>query len=216
MRQAGMSMTVIERKTGIARSTLSNWFKDIELTPEQQIQLRQNSVDGWAKARVRAVESHRALKALRLREAQKQAEQSLSEIELTSPILDLAFAMLYLGEGAKKNISSIANSDPKILKFVLDVLELNYDKPRSEVKCELHLRADQSANEMKKYWSCELGIPIKNFTYVAFDQRTAGRPTYEHYKGVCVVKCGSIAIQRKLGYLYTIFCDKVNRLNLGA
>jgi hypothetical protein len=216
LRESGMSMTVIERKLGIPRSTLSLWFKKIVLSDEQKALLTKNKADGWAKARMRAVESHRAHKALRLLEAKRQAEKTLSKLEITHELIDIGLAMLYYGEGAKSDRTSLANSDPKILRFFLAALASNYQVTALDVRCELHLRADQDGEAMKLYWSKELGIPLDRFRHIAYDQRTSGRPTYDHYKGVCVITCKSVAIQRKLTYLYNLFCDKVTELNLGA
>lgn len=215
LRQSGMSMTVIEERLGIPRSTLSGWFKSVLLTDEQKNALAKSKRDAWALARGKAAESHRTKKALRLLEAKRSALTTLDKIELTPETLDLAFAMLYFGEGAKKNLTSIASSDPKILKFVLVVLRRNYGITPDMVRCDLHLRMDQNEDEMKQYWADQLGIPINRFTYVAFDSRTAGTTTYDHYKGVCLLYCRSIAIQRKLIYLYTLFCDKVAELESG-
>lgn len=209
MRRDGQSMTLIERRLGIPRSTLSGWFKAIELTEEQRLQLTQNSRDGWAKARVKAVEWHNSQKALRLQKAQAQALETLGKIEMSDAVLDLAFAMLYLGEGAKNGVTSIASSDPTILRFVLAVLKRNYNVTPDAIRCDLHLRSDQDPAKLKSYWSKELNIPIDRFKYVAFDKRSHGKPTYDHYKGVCVVTCGQIAIQRKLIYLYNLFCERV-------
>jgi hypothetical protein len=130
--------------------------------------------------------------------------------------LDLAFAMLYFGEGAKTGSTSLASSDPVILKFVLAVLNRNYAVTNDMVRCDLHLRMDQDANKLKSYWPKQLHIPLERFGYVAFDKRSAGKATYDHYKGVCVIYCGSITIQRKLIYLYTLFCDNVAALGVGA
>lgn len=215
LRRSGMSMTVIEKQLGIPRSTLSGWFKTIVLTSEQQNALNKNKHVALVLARARASESHRTKKALRLLEAKRSAIATLDKIELSPEILDLAFAMLYFGEGAKKNLPSISSSDPKILRFVLMVLQRNYGITPDMVRCDLHLRMDQDAAEMKNYWSGQLNIPVERFTYVAFDERTAGKKTYDHYKGVCLLYCGSIAIQRKLIYLYNLFCNKVAALESG-
>lgn len=217
MRKTGMSMTVIERKLGIARSTLSGWFRNVEITEEQRLRLMKSKQDGWAKARVRAVESHRAQKALRLLDAKKQAAATLSQIDITSPaILDLAFAMLYLGEGAKNGTTSLASSDPNILRFVIAVLRKNYDITPDLLRCDLHLRMDQDGERMKEHWASELKLPLENFRHVAYDKRSEGRATYDHYKGVCVLTCHRVAIQRKLMYLYKLFCDKVTEIETGA
>lgn len=215
LRSQGVSIRTIEKRLGIPRSTLSGWFKDIKLTPSQQRILDNHRAESLKLARLKASEWHRNQKALRIQTAKTQARETLDKLEMSSELLDLAFAMLYFGEGAKANSTSIGSSDAKILLFVLAVLRKNYSIDASMVKCELHLRADQDEDEMKTYWSQTLGVPIENFRYTAHDQRTAGRKTYDHYKGVCVIYCGSIAIQRKLIYLYTLFCDKVSELNKG-
>lgn len=215
LRKTGMSMTVIEQKLTIPRSTLSGWFRDITLTEEQRQRLLLNKQAGWKKARQRAQESHRARKALRLLDAKKQALQTLERIELSDEVLDLAFAMLYIGEGSKKGSTSLASSDPKILRFVLSVLKRNYGITSDMVRCELHLRMDQNEDEAKEYWGRELKLQPEAFRYIAHDRRSLGKTTYDHYNGVCVLYCGSIAIQRKLIFLYTLFCDKVASLDLG-
>lgn len=216
LRKSGMSMTVIERKLGIPRSTLSGWFRAIPLSAEQTDILAKNKKDGWARARIRAVEVHRAGKALRLLEAKRAAIKTLEKIELSDEVLDLAFAMLYFGEGAKTNITSLASSDPTVLKFVVAVLRRNYAITPDMMRCDLHLRMDQDGQRAKEYWSKQLNIPIERFKYVAYDKRSEGKPTFDHYKGVCVLSCGNIAIQRKLVYLYNLFCERVSALDMGA
>ncbi len=216
LRRSGMSMTIIEKRLGIARSTLSGWFKEVQLTEVQRTRLMKNSQDGWKKARERAVESHRAQKALRLLEAKTQAQKTLDKLEVTDELLDLAFAMLYYGEGAKSGTTSIASSDPKILKFVLYVLARNYAVMPEMIRCDLHLRMDQDAEALKKYWASQLRLPVGCFKYAAFDKRSEGKPTYERYMGVCVVTCHQVAIQRKIMYLYTLFCEKIEQLSLGV
>jgi hypothetical protein len=175
----------------------------------------QNSRDGWLKAREKAVEAHRAQKELRLLEARQSAEQIVNRLDLSPDILDLAFAFLYMGEGAKQGSTSLASSDPMILRFVLAVLHRNYGVLPEQIRCDLHLRMDQNPDEMKTYWSTELNLPVAQFRGAAFDKRSAGKPTYDHYKGVCVVSVGSIAIQRKLINLYNLFCEKVAALEPG-
>jgi hypothetical protein len=216
MRKIGTSMTVIERRLGIPRSTMSGWFKDIKLTETQRTRLMQNSRDGWAKARESAVKSHRKQKALRLLKARSEATKVLERIELSNDILDLALAMLYFGEGAKHNTTALGCSDPKMLRFMLAVFRRNYGITADMLRCDLHLRMDQDGHELKKYWSKQLGLPLERFKNVFYDRRTEGRRTYDDYKGVCLISCGNIAIQRKLIYLYNLFCDKVAELDSGT
>lgn len=215
LRSVGISITVIEKKLGVPRSTLSGWFKNINIEEPYKERLALNTREALSRARLKAVEWHKAQKELRLLRAKQEATYILDQISINKEILDLAFAMLYLGEGSKSS-SSIASSDPRILRFVLSVIKHNYSISPLSVRCDLHLRMDQDKEKLKKYWSNELNIPLSNFKYVAYDQRSAGKKTYPRYMGVCVIYFGSIAIQRKLEYLYSLFMERVESINMGV
>ena len=210
LRRGGASIRDVESKLSIPRSTLSGWFKNIELTTQQKRRLYLEWVGALVKARVKAALWHSHQKRVRLEEAKTQAESILKKIDINKgEIIDLALAALYLGEGNKTLDTGMGNSDSLVLKFFVTVLQNNYGIPISKIKCELHLRADQNPVSIKKYWAKELNIPLSNFTTTSIDKRTAGRPTYPNYKGVCVVRCGNVAIQRKLLHLMKAFCEKV-------
>jgi hypothetical protein len=214
LRMQGASMTLIERQFGIARSTLSGWFRSVPLADAQRLELLRNSRDGWVKARGNAVLSHQKAKEQRIQQAKRQAQAVLDQIDMSNPaILDLALSMLYWGEGAKKDATSIGSSDPKILRFTLTVLRQNYGVTEEMVRCDLHLRADQDGVALKGYWAKQLSLPTACFKYIAYDKRTTGKPTYNNYKGVCLITVHQIAIQRKLISLYNLFCDRVEQTN---
>jgi DNA-binding transcriptional MerR regulator len=209
LRKQGLSLREIEALLSIPRSTLSGWLKEVPLSDAQKTRLKQNSDIALIKARVKASDWHRSQKELRLQRAQEEAQVVLKNIKIDENIIELALAMLYLGEGAKQNTTAIGNSNPLILKFFLSVLLGKYQVNPVKIKCDLHIRADQNPEELKKYWSKELNLPLSNFRSVMVDIRTTGRTSYPNYKGVCLINCGSIAIQRKLISLYNLFCQKV-------
>lgn len=216
MRKAGVSIRTIEHKLGIPRSTLSGWFKPVVLTEAQRTRLMKNGKDGWAKARILSAKRHRELKLQRLRAAKLSATKTLDRIEITDEILEMAFAMLYWGEGSKKDVTSLGCSDPKMLRFTILAFKRVYGVTTEDLRCDLHLRMDQNGEKLKVYWANELGLPISCFKYAAYDKRTAGRATYDCYKGVCLLNVGRVEIQRRLIYLYNLFYDKVERQNMGA
>ena len=211
LRKNGESLRDVEKKLKIPRSTLSYWFKNVLLTQRQKRKLLKNWQLALGKARVEAVKWHNKQKELRLAEAKRQALETLQTVDVSQKsILDLALAILYLGEGFKSAPqTALGSSSPLILKFFIKALYQVYNLDCRKIKCELHLRADQKSDLMKRYWSKELGIQLKNFTNVSIDVRTKGSVTYKHYKGVCVLQCGNSAIQRKLLYLAEEFCKKV-------
>ncbi len=166
--------------------------------------------DALVNARKKSVVWHNEQKRLRLEKAEKEAEETLSNINvLDENVVELALSMLYLGEGGKTKSTGMANSDPLILKLFLKLMVNVYGFDVSKIRFDLHLRYDQDPNEMKKFWSKELKVPISRFDYVAVDIRTKGRKTYSTYKGVCYIDCGNVAIQRKLVYLSRKFCEKI-------
>lgn len=124
-------------------------------------------------------------------------------------ITEIALAFLYLGEGAKNCDTAIGNSNPLVLKFFIACLNYLYGVKPYQLKCSIHIRSDQNGHKLNKYWSKTLKIPIKNFGACLIDKRTVKSKTYPTYKGVCVVRAGRIAIQRKLIFLSNKFCDKI-------
>lgn len=211
LRKKGISIRQIEQKFRIPRSTLSGWFKNVRLAKKQIILLQNKWKQSLVFARKKAVLWHNKEKEIRIKKAQDEALKTLGVIDFSDKsILELALAMLYMGEGFKKNsVTGIGNSDPLILKFFISIVKQVYNLTEKDFRCDLHLRADQEKEKMILFWSKELSFSKERFKGVSFDSRTKGSPTYEHYKGVCVVRCSNVAIQRKLIYLSREFCGKV-------
>jgi len=211
LRKKGLSIGAIEKRLKIPRSTLSGWFKSVKLTQKQKDHLNKNWKMGLIKARRKAVLWHNAQKEKRLIEAKNSAKEVLKNINTEDVnILELALAFLYLGEGTKRNVeTAIGSSDPKILKFFLTILARVYKIDVSKIRCELGLRADQNIKKIKIFWARELNLPISCFKGVNIDKRTKGIKTYKNYKGVCHLRCGNSAIQRKLIFLSQLFCEEI-------
>ncbi len=210
LRRKGVSMTIIEREFGVPRSTLSGWFKGVTLTEEQRTQLMKNRLDGWKKAREHAVISKNIAKTKRITLAKDQARGTFQSLPADSlAVMELALAMLYLGEGTKKNVTSLGNSDVIVLRFFLSALEKLYGIQRNTLRYELHLRHDHDEELLKQYWSTSLAILPETIKYVVKDKRTIGKPTINGYKGVCVVYVRDLSIQRRLIALYNVYCSEV-------
>ncbi|MCR4275969.1 MAG: hypothetical protein NUV90_01120 [Candidatus Parcubacteria bacterium] len=210
LRRKGNSIGSIETMLGIPRSTLSGWFRSVPLTKRQQQNLKKRWEQGLVKARVKAVHWHNAQKNARLEKAAQMGAETLKHLSNDAAILELALAFLYLGEGSKTHDgTSLGSSDPRIAKFFVRSLSKIYNVSTENIRCYLHLRADQNVEKMKRYWSHELRLPLSNFGKASIDKRTEGRPTYPHYKGVCLIECGRVDIRRRLMYIANGFCDKI-------
>lgn len=201
-----MSIREIQKILGIPKSTLSGWVKKIVLTGEQQKVLNDKAKLALIKARQNALKWHHQQKLLRIKKAEHEAETVLNNIDIDNThILELALSLLYLGEGAKNESTSMGNTNPMILKFFIKSIKHIF--PNAKLgKLELHLRSDQDADKEIKYWAKELNININNFSYVK-DKRTVKSRTYPHYHGVCVVRFTEVSIQRRLLFLSHKYCN---------
>ena len=211
LRRKGKSLRQVESILGIPRSTLSGWFKDIQLDQNTKNRLHENWLQALVTARKKAVQWHNNEKEKRIMDARKEAEIIMGNLNFPDKsVTELALAMLYLGEGFKsKSVTGIGNTNPLILKFFLHTMTTLYKVDMSQISCSLHLRADQNPKKLTIYWSKVLKIPLSNFGKASIDKRTEGSETYKEYRGVCVIRCGNVAIQRKLLYLSKVYCEKI-------
>lgn len=211
LRKSGKSIREVEEILSIPRSTLSGWFKDVKISKKHEVKLHERWVKALDKARHFSAIAHNNQKRARIELANKNASDVLSQIDTSDKnIIDLALAMLYWGEGFKSGTRlALGNSDSTLLSFFISALKKNYSIEDGQIRCDLHLRADQDIDKLKRYWSKELPLPLSCFKGVQVDKRTVGKVTYDSYKGVCVLTIGNVAIQRKLMYLSRIFSEKL-------
>lgn len=211
LRKKGMSLKEIKDTLNIPKSTLSGWFKNIILTKRQSCRLHIKKYNSLKYARS---------KALIINQQKKQTEKDISQKEIDHLLMNMNcneysslltnLSMLYLGEGFKKTGGTgMGNTNPLILKFFIKSMEQLFSLDRKRFRYRLHLRADQNEDKLLKFWTEQLCVSRELFMKSAFDKRTVNIPTYYDYKGVCVVNCGNIAIQRKLMYLSEQYCHRV-------
>ena len=86
-------------------------------------------------------------------------------------MLELALAFLYL----EKDQRNTGKQALEVLMFVslnffIRCMKEIYAVPTEKIRCYLHLRADQSPEKMKRYWSKELLLPPTNFGKASIDK----------------------------------------------
>lgn len=201
LRKSGLSIRHIEKTLDIPRSTLSGWFKNVELSKEQKNKLFSDWKNGLVNARKKASLWHKEEANKRRLAIKAEIENFTLGLNIDKKIGELMLAMFYLAEGGKtENSFVIANSNPQLLKGIISLQRYLYALDESKFRCALHLRKDQNENELKKFWSSNLNIPESQFLKTQFDKRTI-KKSYESYKGVCVLIYYDMALQRRILYL---------------
>ncbi len=176
-------------KLRIPDSTLSGWFKAIELDRVCLAILKEKKYYALTRAQKIAVTSNKKRRKTYLKTIDQG--NSLMRAVLDSPTTaKVALAMLYLGEGAKSAQAGVgfSNSDPEVIRLFLRLFRQVYDLAEVKFRCTVQCRADQNPKLLKYYWSEVAQIPISQFYKAQIDRRTIGKPTrHPSYHGVCRV-----------------------------
>lgn len=149
LRHSGMSVKEITDKLGVAKSSVSLWVRDIELSEEQRLALkRRNPIYmGQHKGSKVVAEKHRGYR----RQYQEEGRQKAREAKP----LHLAGCMLYWAEGAKSRHSfKLVNSDPDMLIYYMHFLRysLGVDDNDITVRVNCYLGNGLTLADIENFW----------------------------------------------------------------
>jgi len=189
LRKQGRTYSEIRKKLKISipKSTLSYWCKDVKLPEEYQEKIRHIVLKNAEKGRAIALIVNRIKREKYIKEV-KDRVKHLSDKLKEKDTAKIALAMLYLGEGSKKQRGSLmfGNSDPFVVSLFLCLLRYCYRIDESKFRCTLQCRADQNIEKLQNFWSKITKISLSQFYKARIDPRTIGRPSKNlNYKGVC-------------------------------
>jgi len=216
LRKKGKSLREIEKIIGIPRSTLSRWLHTVKLSEKQIEKLRKKWLRALAKGRAKAIKTHQEKRVRKINKIKREVEKFMSKVSIDKTLGELLFGLFYLSEGTKRESGVvIANSDPEILKGILNLFRYLYRPKEEKFRCCLHLRKDQDEETLKNFWSRMLKIPKKQFYKSQFDKRTK-KPTTKNYKGVCVLQYFDSDLQRRILYIGEELIRLLNNIKVGA
>ena len=202
----GLSYNEISAKMDISKSTLSYWLRDLALTPEQQDRLEMRLQDNRQGFAARAWPINRERHASARRAAYQDGLDVVSSLPEDRSVHELAFAMLYLGEGTKAgNRVLLGSTSPDILRYTLWALRGLYGVDESEMTCRLHLivAAEHLEPVLRAWWAHQLGISLDRFQPTTYDRRPRDTTLTDDYHGVCeVLRLDTYLQQRILGVAY--------------
>lgn len=202
LRKQGLSYKQILKKVKVSKSTLSLWCRDISLTVEQSEQLLKRKFEGSEKGRILGAKKNQER---RIKETTEQFILGEKEIgKLTKRERFLIGIALYAGEGSKKRIG-FANSDPKIIKFMMKWFKEFCEVPPEKFRGAIWIHDNLNAIEAKDFWSNTTGIPENQFykTYIAKNKKTSKKIRKNiHQFGVFSISLSNTKTHRKiLGWL---------------
>lgn len=194
LRREGKSYREISAELGVARSTLSNWFKGVDFSEAIREELTKAATKKGTK-RLKELNRVRGIAlAVQYESAEKEA---LKEMKLyrNIPLFTTALA-LYWGEGDKRNKHQvrITNTEPAMLYVFIEFLIKICGVKKEKISLALFSYKDLSEQKSKRYWSKQLGITQYHKTQVLPSRHETNRLPY----GVCMVVVSNTYLKRKL------------------
>jgi hypothetical protein len=151
LRAQGHTLADIATVLGVAKSSVSLWVRDVELTPSPR----------RTGAQRRPHPAHEA----KLRQIEELNAEGITRIGVLSAEAFLAAgAALYAGEGSKGDGSvKFANTDPKIVSFFCAWLRRFFEIDESRLRAKVYLHAGLDLDAAELHWSAVTGIPRSQF-----------------------------------------------------
>lgn len=195
LRKRGLSYKEISKQIPTARSTLSNWCKDIELTKEQKDRLGRRYDTSLKGAKV--------VQSRRKEEVEKIVRKARDEIRsLTLEELKNLGIMLYWAEGNKTLFAGITNSDADMIRIMMFWFRNVCGVPENKFKTHLHIHSGQDEERMKKYWSSITGIPFNRFGKSYIKKEGSGYRKNVLYNGTIKINiCDKNLLYKILGWI---------------
>jgi len=199
LRKAGYSVREIEKKIGVARSSVSVWVRDVPLSKEQKEKLLKQKGSfkkghKWSKERS---EKYEKIRANYRQEGYEIAKNNKGELFITG-------CMLYWAEGAKsRNSFQIANTDVRMLKIIMQFLLKEFDADINRIKIHVNCYSDgeKTIPQIEKYWLNQLGLPktALNKTIIRDKYRSKKRVSQNtHVYGICNLRINQQEIVQKV------------------
>lgn len=198
LRGQGWSIKAIEKELQVSRSSVSLWVRDVKLTRKQFDRLYLNKRTGQLKGSIIA-----AMNKIKDREeiTAKLMEEGRKEVgKLSKRDKFMIGVALYAGEGAKTDGSvDFANSDPKLISFMMNWIRDFCSVPEKKFRGSLYLHDNLDKIKAKQFWSKLTGIPLSQFTKTYIVKNNPKRlRKVKHIHGVFRITVSDINLHRKI------------------
>jgi len=169
LRNAGYSYSIIRDKTGVSKSTLSNWLTFIPFQPNQEV------LEKVGKAKLKSALYKQNLKFENIAKMKTEAEKDIGL--LSERDLFMLGIGLYMGEGSKSlEQVSVTNSDPVIIKTAIQWFRKFLKLETKNFTLAIHAYPDTNLVESMNFWSKETKIPKVQFSKIVIDNRKNKSP----------------------------------------
>jgi hypothetical protein len=206
LRKSGKSIKEIKKFLGVSLSSISLWVRDVELSKKQLKALYLNKKTGNLKGSIIAAQNKVKKRELITQQLKQEGFDEIGKLKDRERFL--VGASIYAGEGGKTDRDiSFVNSDPKLIKFMIDWFKDFCDVPTIKLRGSLYIHDDLSEVKARKFWSKLTKIPLSQFTksYIAKNNLKRLRKS-KHENGIFRIQISNANLHRKImGWVDGIF-----------
>jgi len=187
LRTQGKSLNEIVSEIGVAKSSVSCWVRDIELTLRQKTVLRAKASNSASAANASKVHVKKYLD--KRKEYQERGRKDAKKGDL----LHCQICMLYWAEGKKDRCAAtMGNTDPNVLKLFVEGLKSFYkiEKPSFNLRIRAYVNNGVSEDKIVDFWTNKLSLDRSSVRKVVFDgdkRVRSGKKKNIHPYGICEV-----------------------------
>ncbi|MGH2974773.1 MAG: hypothetical protein ACRDLL_07900 [Solirubrobacterales bacterium] len=147
-----LSLIEIVQRLALPKTTVFYWIRDLP-NPE----IKNGDTPARARARAKAARRNSAIHKARRDAAYQQGRDEYPALVVEPTFID--FVSLYMAEGYKRtrNVVSLANSDPAIIRVADHWI---HRLARNPVTYAIQYHADQDSDYLKRFWAFGLGADI--------------------------------------------------------
>lgn len=207
LRKLGKSYSEIKKELGVPKSTLSEWFSNLDWSQEiaekrAEKAIKENTI------RIKKLNKVRGKKLDKLyAQARKEAEEDFKKLKLHP--LFVAGVMLYWGEGDKSENGPvrISNTDPGMIKAFYHFLKHVCGIKDSDISAYVLLYPELKEKECKEYWIKNTDLSVDHFTksVVIEGRHETRRLDY----GVCNLHTSSKYLKEKIKVWIDLFSEEL-------
>lgn len=210
MLASGFSYREINNKFGVPKSTLSTWAHGTHRKSKNEMRVHLALIRGKA---VRAIqEKHRRIREVEENLALSRAGEIVSPLSRDINMYKTLLSLLYWAEGSKHDKVSgmkFVNTDPCLADLFISLLRICYKIDESKLRVGLHIHNYHDPEEVRKYWSNLLRIPLSQFYKIYVKPRNLGRRFRRNFVGICLIYYGDSRIRRELLAVGRVFQARI-------
>lgn len=183
LRKEGYPYSDILRVVAVAKSTLSEWLKDLPLTESEKHYLKNRRDKNISRGRIKAATAHQQNKIERNRKIFLQSKLEFTDL-VKNPLFQIGLA-LYWAEGSKRNWGfQFTNSDTDMILLMTKWMHKFLGVSKERIRPSLYLHKPYANENCEQYWASKIGIPLSQFRKTVYKKGTGlGSKKRLNYKG---------------------------------